>query len=854
MKQTVLFWLLLLAAFPSFAYMSQGNWRWRNNNGSETSATWRAPQNQSITINSVDDIIRLRIQMQNTTGDTKSGNTNLQYASAPDGPWRYVTNFKGNNAFRLSNTNAQVKDTTVTTQQMTGSSNSYVPGKLFVKTNELPVTFSNATVSEYEYCLQPTDNIQPGITYYFRIPGLDYPKSLPSATTASNIATKPKLVTNGSFESSAQDWLFKVASDAAASASFTDSTHKDGTKSFVVNVTKAGAATSVRLSHQPVSFNRGHTYLVRFWAYAKKNGARLQIAVRGNQTLAYNYKLYTSWQEYQFAFKAADRTAALHFLYQTATTYTIDKVEILDENNEEVDVPMNYMWQNNRPENEYSWLSADGENSELLPDGRAVWTFSDGWYGYNDTTTNSMSTHQLLRNTFVAQSQPRPNGVLNTIIGGTVNEPVALMIPPDKRGYDNFFWPRDMTVENDSLKILLPEVIQWKENDPLTDGKRQAVGVFSLPDLTLRSIKWMPWLDSVASYYIALCKADDGYTYAYGSNAINQFENHAVVARFPTGQLSATTPWQFLTNNGWSNSPANSREIADVQLFSVARLGYGNYVSLFLNPLSDKIEVLYADNPIGPWVGRSIVGQIEGQQDILSYFGLLHEETASNGVYTFSYSNIGDIGQMLNDKTVYWPSYLKADINSLSPFQNSVAPIEKLKLVAYAKDKKTWLQWNATSVVPTDRFEVEKSADGKTGWTKIAGVKARTGGSSGTYHLYDEQPWEGKNYYRVKKYDVTGKTALSTIELVNRQPAAGVLVYPNPAHRFVNVIINTTVSDKITAVLTDLKGTVVHREVIAVTPYTTKYVLHLSQQLAAGMYTLQLKGQSLAAQLAVEIQ
>ena len=36
---------------------------------------------------------------------------------------------------------------------------------------------------------------------------------------------------------------------------------------------------------------------------------------------------------------------------------------------------MTYMWQDNRPG--YGWLTADGQESIKLPDGRAAWFFSD---------------------------------------------------------------------------------------------------------------------------------------------------------------------------------------------------------------------------------------------------------------------------------------------------------------------------------------------------------------------------------------------------------------------------------------------------------------------------------------------
>lgn len=853
MKKLLLLTVLMIGYFHSFAYVTQGNWRWRNNDGNEKSATWLAGQNKPITVSSIDNILRLRIQIDNTTGDPKSLNANLQYASAPDGPWRYITNLKGNNAFTFSNSNAFVSDLTNTTRQLTGSVNAFFPGKLFVKTNELDVPFANATNSEFEYSIQPTDNIDPNTTYYFRIPNADYPQGYPSLTTSKNINSKRKFLTNGSFESELNEWAFKVSQGASATASTTENARKDGLRSLAVKVEQTAGQTAIRLSHKPVSLQTGKAYLVRFWAYSEKNGAKLLLGLKGRKALPYNFKLHTSWQEYQFAFKAAEPKAGLHFLFQTPTTYFIDKVEILDENNEEVDVAMNYMWQNRRSPKEYGWLSADGENSERLPDGRVVWNFSDGWYGYNDTTTNSMKTQQLLRNTFVTQSAPKPDGELHTIMGGTVDQPLALMNPPDKRGHDNFFWPRDMTVENDSLKILLPEVIQWKENDPLTDGLRQAVGVFSLPDLKLQSIEWMPWLDSIKTYYIAFCKADDGYTYVYGGNRLSDFEIETHVARFPTGKLSATYPWEFFTGTAWDKDPKKSKAIANVQLYCVTKLGYNNYVSLFMNPVSDKIEVMYAESPVGPWVARSIVGQIEGQSGILAYFALLHEETENNGVYTFSYSNIGDIPQMLNDKTVYWPSYLKADLKSLSPFNNNTMPAEKVEFSATQKAEKVSLQWKWEAVTKANQFDVEKSADGRANWTKIGEISAVKSDTRKSYELTDNNPFTGNNYYRLKRTDISGSSTYSQVKMVNIMTSL-VSVFPNPTNGRVNLMINSKIDENVTAVLTDLKGRIVYREIISVLKTGGSYRLNINRKLSSGLYILQLKGKDLNEKIKLEIQ
>jgi hypothetical protein len=847
MKQVLLFSLFAFFYFHSFAFTTQNNWRWRNNNGSETSASWRAAQNQSIIINSIDSVYRLRIQLQNNTGNDKSFNTNLMYASSPGGPWRYITNFVGNNAFTLSNTNAYVTDMQLTTQQITGSSDTYTPGKILVKTNELDLPIANGTTSEYEYSIQPTNNIQANTTYYFQIPGCDYPVALPSLKTSVAINTKAAIVSNGSFEDSLHDWLFKVKGTAAATYSILDSSYKDGIKSILVNVTKAGALDDISVSHKDVTLKAAHIYMVRFWAKVKNNNAKMRLMLSGSKTLTYDYQLYTGWEQYQFAFKATDAKTQLSFFYQTQTQYIIDKIEILDENNNEVDVPMNYMWQNNRPENEYSWLSADGENSEPLPDGRTVWNFSDGWYGYNDTTTNSITTSQLLRNTLVVQSAAKPNGILDTKIGGTVSQPKPVMIPPDPMGYDDFFWPRDMTIENDSLKVLLPDVQIVHQGDNISDGHRIAIGVFSLPDLTLCNIDYMHFLDADTINYITLCKADDGYTYAYGARPINAFEAHAIVARFPTGHLSVTTPWQFLHDTGWSYDYHNSKEIADVQLYSVTRLGTNNYVALFLNPLSNKIEVEYAQSPIGPWVGRSIVGQTEGQDDVLSYFAVIHEETANNGVYSFSYSNNGpSISQVLSDKTFYWPSYMKADLKSLSPFNNSVLPVKLFSFTAHAEGNQIIQQWKTATETNNDHFVVQRSADGKNNWTDIATVKSKGNSlQSQSYLSYDEQPLNGDNYYRLLQVDKDGNTNVSEIRLVHIELNVPLVnVFPNPSHGDISFTLENYQGSSIQVQFSDINGKLLFNQKMPVQT-KSKYKISLQQKPAAGIYNLVIKGDNL---------
>src|SRR5690242_12573174 len=68
MKKIVLILALLVCCNELFAFTTQSVWRWRKDDGSETSATWIAPQNTAINISSSDSTLRLRIELYNSGG------------------------------------------------------------------------------------------------------------------------------------------------------------------------------------------------------------------------------------------------------------------------------------------------------------------------------------------------------------------------------------------------------------------------------------------------------------------------------------------------------------------------------------------------------------------------------------------------------------------------------------------------------------------------------------------------------------------------------------------------------------------------------------------------------------------
>lgn len=108
------------------------------------------------------------------------------------------------------------------------------------------------------------------------------------------------------------------------------------------------------------------------------------------------------------------------------------------------------------------------------------------------------------------------------------------------------------------------------------------------------------------------------------------------------------------------------------------------------------------------------------------------------------------------------------------------------------------MEWATASEDNNDRFEVERSQNGKN-FTKIAEV-AGAGNSATTlnYNYTDRAANTGINYYRLKQVDTDGQFEYSHVVAVNSMAAvnASMEVYPNPATatNYVHVSLNSTSS------------------------------------------------------------
>lgn len=170
MNKTLLFTLLLANFFYANANTRMSAYRWRNDNGDETTATWKAPLNTPLTIYNL-DAIRLRVTVDDNnapTGNSVTYQSNIQFStdalnwknlSSPGSPFTYVGS-------------AYVADGSVTTKQISVTNSNNFEGGLFVSSNTNPartLPSGNNIFTEYEFSIKPNAFISITDVYYFRV-------------------------------------------------------------------------------------------------------------------------------------------------------------------------------------------------------------------------------------------------------------------------------------------------------------------------------------------------------------------------------------------------------------------------------------------------------------------------------------------------------------------------------------------------------------------------------------------------------------------------------------------------------------------------------------------------------------
>ncbi len=111
--------------------------------------------------------------------------------------------------------------------------------------------------------------------------------------------------------------------------------------------------------------------------------------------------------------------------------------------------------------------------------------------------------------------------------------------------------------------------------------------------------------------------------------------------------------------------------------------------------------------------------------------------------------------------------------------QMNALPVTFISIKATQKDKAVLVEWNVENESEMQQYEIEKSADG-TSFLQ-AGIVTPLNNGAGSYTWTDTKPFEGDNYYRIKRVSKDGQLSYTKIiRVVVGKIAANISVYPNP--------------------------------------------------------------------------
>ncbi|WP_437203013.1 DUF4185 domain-containing protein [Planctomicrobium sp. SH664] len=324
------------------------------------------------------------------------------------------------------------------------------------------------------------------------------------------------------------------------------------------------------------------------------------------------------------------------------------------------------------------WIGADGAYSVAGPESRTLWLFSDTFVGSIEGTRRIDST--LVNNTVGVQEG----------IGGPIRffirkdssgEPAALLTPADGIGW---FWMQAGVQVGNRLWLFLTQV--ERQTDDVFGFRLigQWLAVVSNPDAPplewqVRQIQLPNTLflsQRTLSWGAALLKSGDDL-YIYGTDEQRQAgavpNRQLIVARVPGSSVGDLTTWRYFSQGKWVSDFRLASPLAGLMgtEFSVTPLGDEFLLITTESGLSPRVIARTSSQPAGPWSAPSLVytsTETSRDKNLFCYAAKAHPTLSTPDEVVISYVvNSFDFSQLTRDATLYWPRFVRVQIESSPP-------------------------------------------------------------------------------------------------------------------------------------------------------------------------------------------
>ncbi len=132
--------------------------------------------------------------------------------------------------------------------------------------------------------------------------------------------------------------------------------------------------------------------------------------------------------------------------------------------------------------------------------------------------------------------------------------------------------------------------------------------------------------------------------------------------------------------------------------------------------------------------------------------------------------------------TQNWAYYFIDDVSVTT----TTLPVNLVSFQGYIEAQKVLLKWVTGSEHNNAAFIIERSSDGKI-FSSLGELQGSEGSSSASYSYYDNKPFPGINYYRLKQVDYDGNFSHSETISVTTDNTGNLHVFPNPATEVIYV-------------------------------------------------------------------
>lgn len=180
-----------------------------------------------------------------------------------------------------------------------------------------------------------------------------------------------------------------------------------------------------------------------------------------------------------------------------------------------------------------------------------------------------------------------------------------------------------------------------------------------------------------------------------------------------------------------------------------------------------------------------------------------------------------------------------------------ILPLRFISIQGRQAETDVILDWRTAEEAGTDRFDIERSADGRQ--FVLAGV-VRAENTPGEHHysFTDRNVLTTASaviYYRIKQHDLNGNFAYSTLIMLDKQAGASkITLYPNPVVDRINVSLTVPVPQRVVLRIFDNKGSLVRTNEFNLPAGGNSLYLDASG-FTKGIYYLQVRGVSVDEQI-----